>query len=240
MKGCIAVLGAGGKTTAVRSLAHRLCGFSVLWTTTTHIYPAAPEDCRLRLASPTAAQLSAALAAPGVVCAGVPAGEKWTALPPEVFAAGCRAADYIVCEADGAHRLPLKLHRPDEPVLPAETTRALIVVGLSALGRPVEEVVHRYTLHPAWAAAPRTPVGVEELCFCAGKPPPGVPCRKKTSACCSTRRMTKCISKPDGRPPRRLPGRDSAAGWGPCKKRTLFWPPGCWAGDFAREMCYTC
>ena len=167
MKGCIAVLGAGGKTTAVRSLAHRLCGFSVLWTTTTHIYPAAPEDCRLRLASPTAAQLSAALAAPGVVCAGVPAGEKWTALPPEVFAAGCRAADYVLCEADGAHRLPLKLHRPDEPVLPAETTRALIVVGLSALSRPVEEVVHRYALHSAWAKAPRTPVGVEELCFCA-------------------------------------------------------------------------
>ena len=167
MKGCIAVLGAGGKTTAVRSLAHRLCGFSVLWTTTTHIYPAALGDCRLRLASPTAAQLTAALAAPGVVCAGVPAGEKWTALPPEVFAAGCRAADYVLCEADGAHRLPLKLHRPDEPVLPAETTRALIVVGLSALGRPVEEVVHRYALHPAWAKAPRTPVGVEELCFCA-------------------------------------------------------------------------
>ena len=167
MKGCIAVLGAGGKTTAVRSLAHRLCGFSVLWTTTTHIYPAALGDCRLRLADPTAARLAAALAEPGVVCAGVPAGEKWTALPPEVFTAGCRAADYVLCEADGAHRLPLKLHRPDEPVLPAETTRALIVVGLSALGRPVEEVVHRYALHPAWAKAPRTPVGVEELCFCA-------------------------------------------------------------------------
>ena len=42
MKACIAVMGAGGKTTAVRSLAHRLSGFSVLWTTTTHIYPAAP------------------------------------------------------------------------------------------------------------------------------------------------------------------------------------------------------
>lgn len=167
MKGCIAVVGAGGKTTAVRSLAHRLCGFSVLWTTTTHIYPAAPEDCRLRLAAPTAEELTAALAAPGVVCAGVPAGKKWTALPPAVFAAACGAADYIVCEADGAHRLPLKLHRPDEPVLPAETTHALIVVGLSALGRPVAEVVHRYALRPAWAASPETPVGVAELCYCA-------------------------------------------------------------------------
>lgn len=167
VQACIAVVGAGGKTTAVRSLAHRLSGFSVLWTTTTHIYPASPEDCQLRLANPTAAQLTAALALPGVVCAGVPAGEKWTALSPEVFAAGCRGADYIICEADGAHRLPLKLHRPDEPVLPAETTHCLVVLGLSALGRPVGEVVHRYALHPAWAADPSAPVGVAELCFCA-------------------------------------------------------------------------
>ena len=167
MKGCIAVLGAGGKTTAVRSLARRLCGFSVLWTTTTHIYPAAPEDCRLRLASPTAAQLSAALAAPGVVCAGVPAGEEMDRPAPGSFRRRLPGGGLCPLRGGWRHRLPLKLHRPDEPVLPAETTRALIVVGLSALGRPVEEVVHRYTLHPAWAAAPRTPMGVEELCFCA-------------------------------------------------------------------------
>lgn len=168
-KACIAVIGAGGKTTAVRSLARRLSGFSVLWTTTTHIYPAAPEDCRLRLAAPTAEELAAALGSPGVVCAGVPAGEKFSALAPDVWAAACGAADYIVCEADGAHRLPLKLHRADEPVVPAETTHVLIVLGLSALGRPVGDVVHRYALHPAWAAAPGTPVGVAELCFCAGE-----------------------------------------------------------------------
>ena len=71
-----------------------------------------------------------------------------------------------MCEADGAHRLPLKLHRPDEPVLPAGTTHVLIVLGLSALGRPVGEAVHRYALHPAWAANPAAPVGVAELCFC--------------------------------------------------------------------------
>lgn len=168
-KACIAVIGAGGKTTAVRSLAYRLSGFSVLWTTTTHIFPAAPEDCRLRLAAPTAEELTAALGSPGVVCAGVPAGEKFSALAPDVWAAACGAADYIVCEADGAHRLPLKLHRADEPVVPAETTHILIVLGLSALGRPVGDVVHRYALHPAWAAAPETPVGVAELCLCAGE-----------------------------------------------------------------------
>ena len=166
-KACIAVIGAGGKTTAVRSLARRLSGFSVLWTTTTHIYPAAPEDCRLRLTAPTAEALAAALAEPGVVCAGVSAGEKLTALSPESWATACGTADYIVCEADGAHRLPLKLHRADEPVVPAETTHVLVVLGLSALGQPVRDVVHRYALHPAWAAAPETPVGVAELCLCA-------------------------------------------------------------------------
>lgn len=167
MKACIAVIGAGGKTTAMRCLAHRLSGFSVLWTTTTHILPAAPADCRLLLPAPDAAALTRALQAPGAVCAGVPAGEKLTALPPEVWAAGCRAAEYLLCEADGAHRLPLKLHRPDEPVLPAETTHCLVVVGLCALGQPVGQAVHRYALHPAWAARPDTPVGVEELLYCA-------------------------------------------------------------------------
>ena len=29
------------------------------------------------------------------------------------------------------------------------------------------EAVHRYALHPAWAAHPAAPVGVAELCFCA-------------------------------------------------------------------------
>ena len=167
MKACIAIIGAGGKTTAMRCLAHRLSAFSVLWTTTTHIFPAGPQDCRRRLDAPTPDELRAALAPPGVVCAGVPTGEKFTALPPAVWAAGCGAADYILCEADGAHRLPLKLHRPDEPVLPAETTHCLAVLGLSALGRPVGQVVRRYALHPAWAARPDTPVGVAELCACA-------------------------------------------------------------------------
>lgn len=167
MQACIAIIGAGGKTTAMRCLAHRLSAFSVLWTTTTHIFPAGAADCRLQLDAPTPAELRAALARTGVVCAGVPAGEKLTALPPDVWAAGCGAADYILCEADGAHRLPLKLHRPDEPVLPAETTHGLVVLGLSALGRPVGEAVHRYALHPAWAAHPDTPVGVAELCACA-------------------------------------------------------------------------
>lgn len=167
MKACIAVIGAGGKTTAMRCLAHRLSGFSVLWATTTHILPAAPADCRLLLQAPDAAALTRALQDPGVVCAGVPAGEKLTALPPDLWAAGCGAADYLLCEADGAHRLPLKLHRPDEPVWPAGATHCLAVMGLTALGQPVSRAVHRYALHPAWAAHPHTLVGVEELLYCA-------------------------------------------------------------------------
>lgn len=163
----VAVIGAGGKTTAMRCMAHRLSAFSVLWTTTTHIYPAAPGDCRVVLRDPDAPTLEKALARPGVVCAGASCGEKLAALPPRVLTAGCRTAHHVLCEADGAHRLPLKLHRPDEPVLPAGTTHCLVVLGLSALGQPVGQAVHRYVLNPAWARQPETPVGVEELCYCA-------------------------------------------------------------------------
>lgn len=201
-RACIAVIGAGGKTTAMRCLAHRLSAFSVLWTTTTHIYPAAPEDCRLLLPDPDAAALARALAAPGVVCAGVPQGKKWAALPPDVLTAGCRTADYILCEADGAHRLPLKLHRADEPVLPPGTTHCLVVVGLAALGRPVGEAVHRYALCPAWADAPHIPVGVEALCRCA---------LEAAAASGMPRQAIRLLFNQGDTEPRRQAGRQAAA-----------------------------
>ena len=46
-------------------------------------------------------------------------------------------------EADGARRLPLKAHAPWEPVVPACSGRTILVLGVSGLGRPVREKVHR-------------------------------------------------------------------------------------------------
>ena len=69
----LAVIGAGGKTTALRALARSLSGRRVLLTTTTHIQPIAPPETRALLIDPDEAALRDALAAPGAVCAGAAA-----------------------------------------------------------------------------------------------------------------------------------------------------------------------
>lgn len=164
---CIAIIGAGGKTTALRTLAHAFAAQRVLVTTSTHIFPLTPPDCRISLIDPTPDTLLAQLRLPGAVCAGQQANDgKLCALPPELLAQAAHTADIVLCEADGAHHLPLKLHRTDEPVLPPQTDLCLIVAGLSALGKPVCETVHRYALYLPWAANPSLTVGINELLHC--------------------------------------------------------------------------
>ena len=51
--------------------------------------------------------------------------------------------DYVLAEADGSKRLPLKAHAPWEPVVPAGTANVIWLVGASGFGKPVAEVVHR-------------------------------------------------------------------------------------------------
>ena len=163
----ISVIGAGGKTTALLALAQALSGRRVLLTTSTHIYPVAPPDSRALLIAPEADELLDALASPGIVCAGKAATDgKLGALAPDLFRHAVRAADITLCEADGAHHLPLKLHRADEPVVPLESDLCLIIAGLSAWGQPVCEAVHRYDRHPDWAHAPQRRVGADKILYC--------------------------------------------------------------------------
>ena len=103
---------------------------------------------KLKNLAPAAPEELAAAAQPGApVLAGYP-GEngKMTGLSPEFFREACRAFDHVLCEADGSRRMPLKFHREDEPCIPAETGLLLQVAGLSALGRPAAETLHRHAL----------------------------------------------------------------------------------------------
>ena len=52
-------------------------------------------------------------------------------------------ADYVLVEADGAKRLPLKAHAEHEPVIPACAGRTVCVVGVDGLGAPVSQTCHR-------------------------------------------------------------------------------------------------
>ncbi len=163
----IALVGAGGKTTAMGLLARQSQLQSVLITTTTHIFPIVPPVSRICLADPSPEALANALQIPGIVCAGAAAPHgKLQRLPAETLSQGLASAGLTVYEADGSRRLPLKLHKAEEPVLLPQTDHCLILAGLSALGQPVEVVVHRYGLAPEWQKHPQKSVGVPELIKC--------------------------------------------------------------------------
>ena len=67
--------------------------------------------------------------------------------PPELpVGTLARLADYVIVEADGAKRLPLKAHAAHEPVIPPEANQTILVVGASGFGRPMYETVHRAPL----------------------------------------------------------------------------------------------
>lgn len=156
--GVTSVIGSGGKSTLLAALAAELPG-TVALITTTHVLP---FDGLPLLVSPTPGDVARELRRSRVVCVGswaagggppaadgghaAPAGR---AAPPKLAAPECgvgalaEVADYVLVEADGSRRLPLKAHAAWEPVVPACSGRTVLVVGASGLGRPVCEAVHR-------------------------------------------------------------------------------------------------
>lgn len=158
--GITAIIGSGGKSTLLRTLGLELmrAGGRVLLCTTTHMLPVAgvPWDGSSR-------RLDAAPWRPGVLhapgctceaCAGQSRGSICQAgvLDPEAGKLSSPAEpldelaqrfDYVLAEADGSKRLPLKAHAAWEPVIPAGTANVVWVVGASGLGKPIDEVVHR-------------------------------------------------------------------------------------------------
>lgn len=154
---CTAIIGGGGKTTLMLSLAHLLAseGHSVLVTTTTHLAWPPPKD--IIFCSPAEPNSLSALAKSGtVVMAGIPCEKnRMTGVPFSLETV--TGFDYILCEADGSARLPLKVHKETEPVIPGCAGLVIQVAGLTALGRTAEETVHRYALaglHPQEIVTP--------------------------------------------------------------------------------------
>ena len=160
--GLTALIGGGGKTTAMYRLAEELSRRGrVVCCTSTHILP--PSHLPV-LACSTAEEAAQALARYGCLCLGTPApGGKLTApaLPLERLAV---LADYVLLEADGSRGLPVKAHLPHEPVIPACAGRTVLLAGASGFGRPIREAVHRPERYCALArAGPGDPVTPEQL-----------------------------------------------------------------------------
>ena len=158
--GITAIIGSGGKSTLLKTLGLELmrAGGRVLLFTTTHMFPIAgvPWDGSSRRLD-AAPWKPGALHVPGCTCeacAGLARGSICQAgvLDPETGKLSSPADaldqlaqrfDYVLAEADGSKRLPLKAHVAWEPVIPAGTANVVWVVGASGIGRPVSEAVHR-------------------------------------------------------------------------------------------------
>ena len=152
--GVTAVIGGGGKTTLLRTLGEELAGRGsrVLLCTTTKILPFPGLPCARRKA-----ELEALRREHRLLCAGtpVPGTEKLTA-PETPMAELARRFDYVLVEADGAARRPLKAHAPHEPVIPTEANQTICVVGASGFGRTIADAAHRPERYALLAGVPET------------------------------------------------------------------------------------
>lgn len=131
--GVTAIIGSGGKTSLLYTLAKELSQKgSVIVTTSTHIFkpdhlPVVTEAGRVS----------------GCVCVGTPCENGKLCAPKQSFEELGKLADYVLVEADGSKGLPLKAHEAHEPIIPQNANQVICVVGAEGLGKPAKETVHR-------------------------------------------------------------------------------------------------
>jgi probable selenium-dependent hydroxylase accessory protein YqeC len=150
----VAIIGAGGKTTTMYTLACELAqrGKRVITTTTTQIFfPEPGETDKLIISSEIGDLLEAIQEAwqlyQRVTVAGsVLSTEKLAGLDPEqpyelLVKSG---ADVIIVEADGALHRMIKAPAEHEPVIPLQTNVALLLMSAEAINQPLSErIAHR-------------------------------------------------------------------------------------------------
>lgn len=150
----ITIVGAGGKTTTMYTLASELAqrGKRVITTTTTQIfYPEPGETDTLIVAADTSILLKKIDAAwkqyKRIMVTGVPIRiDKLGGLQPEqpyelLIKSG---ADAVIVEADGARHLMIKAPAEHEPVIPPQTNVALLLMSAGAINQPLStKIAHR-------------------------------------------------------------------------------------------------
>jgi probable selenium-dependent hydroxylase accessory protein YqeC len=148
--GVVSIVGAGGKTTLMFTLAREIAaaGETVLTTTTTKILMPSRELSPQVIVSPHPdGILEKARSLPGGLRHATAGSDL---MLPENKLAGFTADDitkideaglfrWILVEADGAKHRPLKAPAAHEPVIPARSRWVIAVIGLDAPGQPLTE-----------------------------------------------------------------------------------------------------
>src|SRR2546421_2094368 len=150
----ISIVGAGGKTTTMYTLAWELAqrGKRVITTTTTNIYfPKQDETDTLIVAAETPALLKMISAAwkqhHRVTVAGraTGAGKIGGMQPDQPYELLMKSGtDVVIVEADGARHKMIKAPAEHEPVVPPQTNVALLMMSAEAINQPLSgEIAHR-------------------------------------------------------------------------------------------------
>lgn len=160
----IAVVGAGGKTTLIHRLAeeYRRKGASVLVTTTTHMLVESDTDLSCDSFAIREKIKRTGYCMAGSLCPGQK--QKIGSLPEPVFHDLLTAADYVLIEADGAKHYSLKYPAEHEPVIPAEATDVILVLGIWDLGKSCQNVIFRFErMAELTGISGKKTVGIAEL-----------------------------------------------------------------------------
>ena len=155
-QGVVSLVGAGGKTTLMFKLAREIAenGEPVLTTTTTKILAPGEDqssclilsDSAEALVSKAKEELEKQNLQITAAAEQLHAEQKLIGLPPEAIDAlfESKLFRWIIVEADGAARKPLKAPADHEPVIPGSSTQVVGICGLSGIGKPlIEKWVHR-------------------------------------------------------------------------------------------------
>jgi len=144
----ISLVGAGGKTTLMSALARELCdgNESVITTTTTKIFEWQAPGEKLIIEADENKMLELAVQALQqyrhitLASKKMPDVNKLDGISPQMIIklADLEQVDYIIIEADGAARKPLKAPNATEPVIPSNTSLVIAIVGIDALNKKLD------------------------------------------------------------------------------------------------------
>lgn len=143
----LSFVGGGGKTTTIFQLAKELIkeNKKVLISTTTKIFNPRKEEYDYYFLSDIDKKFTPLEGSITILGKYVENGKLIGVLPEEIDKVVEQYIfDFILIEADGAKRKPIKAPNCHEPVIPKKTTKTIGVIGLDSLDKPIDEnTVHR-------------------------------------------------------------------------------------------------